>query len=101
MVRVERLLQLTDDASICFPFRRQKLNNLRILTFYIILNYICLSGLNSNGVDKPKDQKNIGKIRFDFRNNFLHLLTRASNDGYPKVPKDFTIMEKAPTRTFS
>ena len=27
--------------------------------------------------------------------------SRASNDGYPKVPEDFTIKEKAPTRTFS
>ena len=24
-----------------------------------------------------------------------------SNEGYPKVPEDFTIMEKAPTRAFS
>ena len=23
---------------------------------------------------------------------------RASNEGYPKIPEDFTIMEKAPTR---
>ena len=28
------------------------------------------------------------------------LKTRASNEGYPKVPEDFTIMEKAPTRAF-
>ena len=27
--------------------------------------------------------------------------SRASNEGYPKVPEDFTIMEEAPTRTFS
>ena len=26
---------------------------------------------------------------------------RASNKGYPKVPEDFTIMEKAATRAFS
>ena len=25
--------------------------------------------------------------------------SRASNEGYPKVPKDFTITEKAPTTT--
>ena len=27
--------------------------------------------------------------------------TRASNEGYPKVPEDFTITEKAPTTAFS
>ena len=27
--------------------------------------------------------------------------TSASNEGYPKVPEDFTIKEKAPTRAFS
>ena len=27
-------------------------------------------------------------------------MARASNEGYPKVCEDFTIMEKAPTRTF-
>ena len=27
--------------------------------------------------------------------------TRASNEGYPKVPEDFTIMEKAPSKDFS
>ena len=27
--------------------------------------------------------------------------TRASNEGYPKVPEDFTITEKAPTRALS
>ena len=26
---------------------------------------------------------------------------RASNEGYPKVPENFTITEKAPTRAFS
>ena len=26
--------------------------------------------------------------------------TRASNEDYPKVPEDFTITEKAPTRAF-
>ena len=26
--------------------------------------------------------------------------SRASNEGYPKVPKDFTITEKAPTRAW-
>ena len=26
---------------------------------------------------------------------------RASNEGYPKVPEDFTITEKAPTSTFT
>ena len=29
------------------------------------------------------------------------LKARASTEGYPKVPEDFTIMEKAPTRAFS
>ena len=31
----------------------------------------------------------------------LTVCTRASNEGYPKVPNDFTIMENAPTRAFS
>ena len=31
----------------------------------------------------------------------VHAETGASNDGYPKVRKDFTITEKAPTRAFS
>ena len=31
----------------------------------------------------------------------VHAETGASNDGYPKVCKDFTIMEKAPIRAFS
>ena len=39
----------------------KQFKNLNVL--YYILNYICLSGLNSNGVDKPNDQKNLGKIR--------------------------------------
>ena len=29
------------------------------------------------------------------------LCTRASNEGHPKVPKDFTITKKAPTRSLS
>ena len=29
-----------------------------------------------------------------------NITTRASNEGYPKVPDDFTITEKAPTRRF-
>ena len=29
------------------------------------------------------------------------LVTRASNEGYPKAREDFTITEKAPTRAFS
>ena len=28
-------------------------------------------------------------------------MVRASNEGYPKVPEDYTIMEKAPTRAIS
>ena len=32
---------------------------------------------------------------------YLDLEIRASNEGYTKVREDFTIMEKAPTRTFS
>ena len=31
----------------------------------------------------------------------LLLWCRARNEGYPKVREDFTITEKAPTRTFS
>ena len=30
-----------------------------------------------------------------------NITTRASNKGYPKIPDDFTITEKAPTRAFS
>ena len=32
---------------------------------------------------------------------YLDLEIRASNECYTKVREDFTIMEKAPTRTFS
>ena len=31
----------------------------------------------------------------------ITVASRASNEGYPKVPKEFTITEKAPTRAFS
>ena len=30
-----------------------------------------------------------------------HKQAKASNEGYPEVPEDFTITEKAPTRVFS
>ena len=33
--------------------------------------------------------------------NSAQLRTRASNEGQTKVRKDFTIMEKAPTRAFA
>ena len=33
--------------------------------------------------------------------NNVRVTTRASNEGYPKVPEDFTITEKAPTRALS
>ena len=31
----------------------------------------------------------------------LHIQTRASNEGYPKVREYFSITEKAPTKAFS